>query len=71
MDAAEPAGLAEMYECRDEILMTAPGRAETSVLGAAALGRLGVLGETDEELIQGRRALISSSYFHIAISQLL
>lgn len=45
--------------------------AETSVLGAAALGRLGVLGETDEELIQGRRALISSSYFHIAIRQLL
>lgn len=45
--------------------------AETSVLGAAALGRLGVLGETDEELIQGRKALISSSYFHIAIRQLL
>lgn len=45
--------------------------AEMSVLGAAALGRMGVLGETDEELIQGRRALISSSYFHIAISQLL
>lgn len=45
--------------------------AEMSVLGAAALGRMGVLGETDEELIQGRRALISSPYFHIAISQLL
>lgn len=45
--------------------------AETSVLGGAELGRLGVLGETDEELIQGRRALISSSYFHIAIRQLL
>lgn len=44
---------------------------ETSVLGAAELGRLGVLGETDEELIQRRRALISSSYFHIVIRQLL
>lgn len=45
--------------------------AETSVLGTAAFGRQGILGETDVELIQGRRALISSSYFHIAIRQLL
>lgn len=71
LSQVDPAGLAGTYQCQDEILMTAPGRAETSVLGAAALGRLGVLGETDEELIQGRRALISSPYFHIAISQLL
>lgn len=42
---------------------------QTSVLGAVLAGRLEVLGETNEELIQGRGALISSSYFHITIRQ--
>lgn len=67
----EPAGLAGICVC---VWNFNDGgwlgmSAETSVLGAALLGRLGVLGETNEELIQGRRALISSSYFHITIRQ--